>query len=463
MSISLHRFLLLTTLLAASCAPSVATRPGDRGAHVEGDDDAAGGDAVIGGNHAAAGAPALDDEAVAESSAAEAAPIRLQALFAVPLASGKGDPALEDKIVELVGQAIPGSHVRMALYELTHTRPARALVAAARRGVHVEVVLDQQANQASTAALAPGAPPEPTSDEAAAAADAASDAAALASTDDAEASDIAVTVPATASLNGAVTILKNGLPGGALTFCTRGSGSCQGDHINHNKLYLFSALSDGSRNVVVQSSANLTTFLLHNNLVISRNDKDLYDGYVRYWKALQQHHENLNYYRSVTGAHTIAYFFPRAQGDTIVSVLDKVKCTSASKIRVAMAFFTDSREQIAARLVQLRSRGCDVQVVMRKAGENSSAGIIKKLRDGHIKVGLYPDAHANIHSKYLLIDSEYDTQGKGFVRRHLVFTGSHNYTGGALRHNDEALLRVDDAAVFDAFMTNWNTIRAQIP
>jgi len=45
----------------------------------------------------------------------------------------------------------------------------------------------------------------------------------------------------------------------------------------------------------------------------------------------------------------------------------------------------------------------------------------------------------------------------------LVFTGSHNYTGAALRDNDETFLRVDDAAVFDAFMANWNTIRAQIP
>lgn len=100
---------------------------------------------------------------------------------------------------------------------------------------------------------------------------------------------------------------------------------------------------------------------------------------------------------------------------------------------------------------------------MRKAGPELSAKIIKALKDGHIKVGLYPDAHANIHSKYLLIDSTYDTVGKGFVRRRLVYTGSHNYTGGALRDNDETLLRIDNAQVFTAFLTNWNTIRAQIP
>lgn len=43
------------------------------------------------------------------------------------------------------------------------------------------------------------------------------------------------------------------------------------------------------------------------------------------------HTKNLNYYRSISGDHAIAYFYPRAKGDTIVSVLDNVKCTSASK------------------------------------------------------------------------------------------------------------------------------------
>lgn len=404
------------------------------------------------------GAPADDADAVFEAGTIK--PIQLEAFFAVPLANGTGDATLEDKIVELIGQAPKGSHIRVALYHFTHTRPARALVDASKRGVLVDVILDRQANEVGAGeTLAPAEPVEPGvvpddgddgDDE-------------VDSLEEAAAGDD-LTSAAASGLNSAVEILRTGLPSGSLIFCTRGDGSCQGNHINHNKMFLFSSLSTGDKTVVVQSSANLTTFKLHNNLVISRNDKALYDGYVQTWNALKARKQNLDFYRSVSGAHTIAYFYPRAEGDTILSVLNNVKCTSSSKIRVAMAFFTDGRTAIADKLVSLKKAGCDVRVVMRKAGENSSANIIKKLKAGKVVVGLYPDAKgSNIHSKYLLIDSKYDTKGKGFVPRKLVWTGSHNYTGGALRNNDETLIRVDNAAIFDAFLRNWNTIRAQIP
>ncbi len=468
---------MLSTLVTASCATATESDD-DQGA----DDTSA---LATGPQDATFDVATLDDEA-GVGAAAALPPISLQTFFSVPLVNGTGDDALQRKVIELVDQAPAGSHIRVALYHFTHTKPAHAFVAAAKRGVHVEIVLDKQVNElgASEGALAPIRAAAVTGDAAVDdaaddATDAAIDAADLAdgSTDPDEATDAATAREAAdtsddttdlaakaVKMNSAVTILQQGLPAGSITFCTRGSGSCQGDHINHNKIYLFSSLSDGSKDVVIQASANLTGFNLHNNLVISRNDEALYAGYLQTWTALKKHTKNLNYYRSVDGAHTIAYFYPRASGDTITSVLDNVKCSSTSKIRVTMAFFTDGRKAIAASLAHLKHLGCDVQVLMRKAGPESSAAIIKTLKDGHIKVGLYPDTHgSNIHSKYLLIDSLYDTKGKGYVHRKLVYTGSHNYTGGALRDNDETLLRVDNPTVFDAFLANWNKIRAQIP
>ena len=91
-------------------------------------------------------------------------------------------------------------------------------------------------------------------------------------------------------------------PPGDPTFCTRGDGSCQGTGINHNQRYLCSSLSDGSKTVVVQSSANLTTFELHHNLAISRNDKSLFDRHVAYWNALEARKENLDFDRAVHGS-----------------------------------------------------------------------------------------------------------------------------------------------------------------
>src|ERR1700689_1174092 len=96
------------------------------------------------------------------------------------------------------------------------------------------------------------------------------------------------------------------------------------------------------------------------------------------------------------------------------------------------------------------------------AGTGVSATVISELKSAGIKVGEYPSQHGtNIHSKYLLIDSDYDTSD-GRSHRQLVWTGSHNYTKGALRENDEVLLRVDNPTIFADFLANWNTIHDQI-
>ena len=56
----------------------------------------------------------------------------------------------------------------------------------------------------------------------------------------------------------------------------------------HHKTFLFSELSDGSRNVVLQGSHNLTTtqLTMHNNAVIIRGDAALFAAYERTWRDL---------------------------------------------------------------------------------------------------------------------------------------------------------------------------------
>ncbi|MEO8878254.1 MAG: phospholipase D-like domain-containing protein [Polyangiaceae bacterium] len=330
-------------------------------------------------------------------------------------------------MIELIGHATVGSEVRVSMYHFTRVNVAQAFVDASRRGVHVSIILDDQQNGG----------------------------------DGGEDDDDPVDA---SSLNPAVQLLQSGLPTGEVTLCTRGNGACIGNGINHNKLYLFSALDDGSTNVVVQSSANLSGNRLHNNLVIVRQDDALYAGYKSYFSDLAAQVENLSYYTTVTGDyHTIAYEYPRSDGDTILTILGNVQCTAGvSNIRVTMAFFTAARSAIATSLVNLQNQGCDVRVNMREAGLDSDQSIITTLKNGGVSVGLYPAEHGNdIHSKYLLIDSPYQTTSVS--ARKLVWTGSHNYTGGALKNNDETLLRIDDGAVFDAFMSNWNAVRSQIP
>ena len=342
-------------------------------------------------------------------------PPPLEARFNFP-AGDTADTALEDTVVELINHAAPGSSIHVSVFHFTRKAPAEALIAAKmNKNVSVHVVLDgsNEGNQVH-AMLAP-------------------------------------------------------VLGADLKLCqSSGGGSCLGKDINHSKFYLFSALDSGVTNVVVQSSANLTNPMLtdHNNLVIVRGDSTFYQGYLQYWTDQKADLQNLDYYKTIDGDLAVrAYFFPRAQGDTILSVLDNVVCSSGNKkLRLAMSLFTDSRVEVAQKLAQKKQQGCSVVALLAERDGSPGASVLAALDAGNVTRHLIPPTptRSTIHSKYLLIDADYQS-GADVVPRKLVFTGSHNYTGGALRDNDEQLLRVDDPAVYNAFLANWQQIRDTVP
>ncbi|MBK8255324.1 MAG: hypothetical protein IPK82_22035 [Polyangiaceae bacterium] len=342
-------------------------------------------------------------------------PPALEARFNVPMGDTP-DYALEDTVIDLINHAAPGSDITVSVYHFTRKLPAEALIAAKQnKGVNVRVVLDGS------------------------------------------------------NAGNQVVNLLSPVLGADLTLCqSSGGGSCIGSNINHSKFFLFSALDNGVTNVVVQSSANLTNPMLtdHNNLVIARGDALLYQGYLNYWLDQKADQQNLDYYKTIDGTLPFrAYFYPRAQGDTIVSILDNVSCSAGNKkIRLAMSLFSDSRVEIAQKLVTKKQEGCSVVTLLADRDGSPGAAILSTLNNGNVSTFLVtPTAtRSTIHSKYLLIDADYQS-GANLVPRKLVFTGSHNYTGNALHDNDEQLIRVDDADVYTAFLNNWQTIRNTVP
>ena len=107
--------------------------------------------------------------------------------------------------------------------------------------------------------------------------------------------------------------------------------------------------------------------------------------------------------------------------------------------------------------------GCTVSGVLNEFdGSSPGPSIVSTLTDGGVHVSTYPRGLTgqSIHSKYLLISSRY--AGSTAPRR-LLWTGSHNYTGNALRNNDELLLRVEDDALFAAFQDDWADIVSRVP
>ena len=371
-----------------------------------------------------AGVPVVDagrpvvDAGVPPAPALPALLPRFSAVFSRRSLDNQPDAAIEDLLVALIDRAVAGSRIRVAVYTFTRGRVTEALVRAAQRSVDVRVLLDGQVR---------------------------------ATVDDPN-DGTGVTEAAS---------LIVGLGRSRVTLCRAPGSACLGVGIMHHKTYLFSDVGGGSRNVVVQASHNLTEGQMHrhNNAVIIRGDSQLFAGYERTFEQQRRDVVQLDYYRTADGNFPArAYFFPRPTGDTAVSVIDNVSCAGAARIRVAMAFFTNARLEVARALARRQRAGCDVQAVIGDDSIRVGRTVLRTLRDNGVRVTLYPRRPGNwgLHSKYLLIDARYNGSA---AHRRLVFTGSHNWTGSALRENDETMVRVDDGAVFDGFMADWGHVR----
>ncbi|MCC5834666.1 MAG: hypothetical protein JJU20_08030 [Opitutales bacterium] len=336
------------------------------------------------------------------------------------------DLTLEDKVIELLELAVPGTKVRGALYTWSRSRMADAFIAAHNRGVDIELVIG---------------------------------------------SDFA-----------AVSQLEAAMPG-RIQRCLDSSNlasSCLGGGINHNKFFLFSELSDGSRDVVIQSSANFTNpqIVNHNVMLIFRNHAAMYDVFDSYWEDLNANVSMPNYNRQETlPTGDRIYFAPYFDGNGDTGAGDPVALRleqmaeelgfqiakagnffalipptqpvdmESVRIHVGMAFWTNARAAIARRLAALSQAGADIQVIMNpeSAGEN----VISILLDASVDVSLL----STLHSKTMLLDYPVDGQ-----RRQVSLTGSHNYTSPALRSNDEVLLELYDPAIHDSLLADWKSM-----
>ncbi|MFF5427714.1 MULTISPECIES: phosphatidylserine/phosphatidylglycerophosphate/cardiolipin synthase family protein [unclassified Streptomyces] len=371
-----------------------------------------------------------EETAPAETAAVPA----LGPLFNTPTsADPAAQNAIKNRVRELIAAADDGSTIRMAMYHLWDTTIAQELARAhSTRGIDVQVVLDE------TTVSAPEGNP--------------------ASYD---------TLKAALGTD----IAKSSY----VTLCAKGR-SCLGSTtsgINHNKFLLFSSVGGGAATqVVLQTTSNLTTSNYSrywNSAVGFAGNPTLYAAYTSYFTKLTQQDRAAWDYTSAGAADYKAYFFPRAgttdETDTVVNTLDNVGCTWSDSagthrtaIRVAMLKIT--RQAVADKLRSLAAAGCTVDIVYSEtdtgtwnALHGQSRLTARCYQHDHDSVSETPNRI--VHSKNLMIDGMY-----AGAREKLVFTGSHNWSGPALRDNDETMLRITTPAVYDAFVANFAQTKA---
>jgi phosphatidylserine/phosphatidylglycerophosphate/cardiolipin synthase-like enzyme len=334
------------------------------------------------------------------------------------------DLAIEDRLVHLVAAAEPNARLRAAFAYLDQQRMADALIDADRRGVDVRIVLDER-NQ--------------------------------------------VRVGDAWKWNGAVASLQAGLGPERVTICGGADsppdgGGCIGSEKQHNAFLLVSDTCDGSTSVVAQTSAYPTKPQLfkRNNLVVVSGDDALFTAYDDYWRDLARDQGDATYYRIVDGDRGNRLFlYPRAPSgdrlrdqstDTIdVLLAENVDCARKTRVRLAMAYWTAARDYLVDELARLAAAGCDVAVVANPdTTEDSVAGDLRAAFDADHLAWV-----AGVHHKYLLVDGTY-----AGAAGQLVWTGTQDFTASALRSNDEAILRLEGAAIHGRFSADWSAMFA---
>ncbi|MFE9401273.1 phosphatidylserine/phosphatidylglycerophosphate/cardiolipin synthase family protein [Streptomyces sp. NPDC006530] len=380
--------------------------------------------------------------------------VALTATFNDPAGSSAQQDAIRNQLISLINRTPAGAEINGSVYLFTDGGVSGALVAAKQRGVKVKLVVDG---------------------------DAVADVDANGKATGSEYSMLAAATGLGTDLTADSWVLacpaNRGCVGNRALGGSGGTGA-----INHNKFFLFS-MAGSTDNVVFQTSANLTTSqrrnLFNNAVTIPDAGSGLYASYRAYWQDLVSSGSSgpglATYYKTQDAGAYKTYFFPRQEKagatfdndpgtDTVVSLLNNVDCAGgATRIRIGMYAFT--RVQIADKLVALKRAGCGVELL--HDGEEGNLGsAVRASIAGNLTYaarcagtavdGSGASRSIGIHSKYLLIEGTY----LGGANRKLVFTGSHNYTFPNLRANDETLLKIDNAAVYDAFRANFESIES---
>lgn len=349
------------------------------------------------------------------ASAAIPAPgVTTRAVFNHP-----GGTQIVTELAKLIDGATPGSQIQTATFQIRDESVVDRLIAAAERGVQVNVVSDggtaeDEAYQKLAAAIG---------------------------TDTNATSWVKLCDEDNACI-----------------------GDRPGEAVMHSKFFLFSRTLNTS-NVVVATTANLSSTVGGtggwNSAYIDAGHSALYDRHDAYFDDLANERKDDNYYDSnepeVTG-NTKSYFHPRRQDDnddTYVNILRGVDC-DASETTIRLSTWWLGRQAVADKLRELSLDGCDVRIVANYVSDEECETLASAPLFGPVQLyGFSAATRENgTHLKDMMIDGTYlgaDTK--------VTFTGTHNLVPSSLDQNDENTIRIYGTEIHDQYAANFDRVQ----
>ena len=157
------------------------------------------------------------------------------------------------------------------------------------------------------------------------------------------------------------------------------------------------------------------------------------------------------------GAEVNYYFLPK-DTERIKAVLDEtffgLDGNAPRKVKLASYFLTDT--VFIDKLINLKSRGTDVQVVYDSSSHTKCNDIMTRLLDGNIVPVLTPTRKAH---DFMPSISDRLMHNKSMVVDDMVFTGSANYTVPGFGVNDETVTVYNSPVTARQFEANFDKIQ----
>ncbi|MGD9960430.1 phospholipase D-like domain-containing protein [Nocardioides sp.] len=343
------------------------------------------------------------------------------ATFNVPRA-GEKQYRLHQQIVGAINHARKGSTIKIAVFSFDRKNIAQALVKAHKRGVHVQVLLNNHQ-----------------------------------------------VTPAQKLLHRALG--RNRFKTSFAYECTRGCRS-RGENL-HTKMYLFNR-TGAARYVVMTGSVNLTknsAVNQYNDIYIRNNSPAFYKGFDELFQQMRKDRPQ-GYWAKRIGDKVLLQATPYPnfgpKHDPIMSILNQVHCKGAIKgtgnkahrtiVRVVMHAWNESRGlYLAQKIRRLYAAGCDVRLMYGFAGESVRNTFATKTARGYLPVhttgyDTNEDGFIDLytHQKELLISGNY---GKNRGTK-MVVTGSSNWNPEGLK-GDEEILSLKLAGAYNQYANNF--------
>ena len=358
--------------------------------------------------------------------------IYLEALFTRGLYK-QPDNTLVDKLRSLIQKAEPGSYIRFSVflffYENQNEPILLDLLAAAERGVNVQLIID------------------------------------LPESDNPERRGIGYAFQSSFDTRIRAAAIK-----GNSDSWLKNHSSVDWDSKNHTKIFLFSN-SAGFKNWLIFTSENLTdTERQKYQAGLLIRDKYSYDAFDKYWtQILQGSYTDL--WAASSGGNLTHYFFPQTTNeDAIYQQLDQITVkpdgAQQGKLLISMARWNFERFPLAMKLVELAENGINIEIVTRNNPQIVDEVILKALSHRpNITLHTADVDRLNIHSKYILYDGYYQDKNpdEPEVPKKILWVGSHNFTGMAMRNNYETWSEVRDDKIFQAYSENFSELGSLVP